>query len=296
MTEAPLSLHFGLVENERADLETVANAAVEWVGILRDLASIVSPDLEFEVEFVESEEGSVWLSNLVKAVRAGDRKALAALTFSAVLFFAMGPVSHLQTDAGNAFWKAFGHVDTADLSDSDKQDIANKVVLAFEKTDLAERRRRIVRQVEKDSHVTSIGIGYTPAKKGPIAAIPRAQFPIYGAAPEVESPLLIKETKFRNHVVVKIVRANLRENELKPRWRFMDANEEWSADLEDGEFVAALNHEATGLPLAVGQKMTVNVAIDGYLLGEEFIAENRRITRVIVPQVERRQLDFLGDD
>src|SRR3546814_6609438 len=50
--------------------------------------------------FVQSEEGSVWLNNLLTAVKEGDRKALGSIVAAVLAFFAMGPALHLQEDFG----------------------------------------------------------------------------------------------------------------------------------------------------------------------------------------------------
>lgn len=297
MSEAPISLYFGVAKGERADLETIARATIEWVEAIRDLASVVAPGVEFEIEFVESEEGSVWLSNLLRAVKAGDRKALAAIAYSVLIFFAAGPVLHLQGDAGDAFWARLGHVDTVELSDEDKEDIARKVVEALERTQVEERRRKMIRHVERDPQILSVGVGLSPSPKGPIASITRDQFPTFGAAALLTKASPAKDTEVFTNVRVKIIRANLEEGEAHPRWRFAEGDTKWSADIEDDEFVYALNVERTGLPLAVGQTLIVDLAVDSKLVDGAWQEDNRRILRVIDPAITRRQLPLdLGRD
>jgi hypothetical protein len=72
MTEAPISLYFDVREGEHPNLEVVARTTIEWIEAIRDLASVVAPDLQFEIELIETEDGSLWLSNLIKAVKEGD--------------------------------------------------------------------------------------------------------------------------------------------------------------------------------------------------------------------------------
>src|SRR3546814_17877925 len=91
MDTVPISLYFGIAEGKRVDLETIARASLEWASLIRDIAAVVAPDAEFEIEFVQSEEGSVWLNNLLTAVKEGDRKALGSIVAAVLAFFAMGP-------------------------------------------------------------------------------------------------------------------------------------------------------------------------------------------------------------
>lgn len=297
MTVAPISLYFGVEEGRRADLEVIAKATIEWVELIRELASVVAPGVEFDIEFVESEEGSVWLSNLLKAARDGDRKALAAITYAVLLFFAASPALHLQTDFGDAVLEKLGHTHEVELTEEDKADIANKVAEAIERTAVEDRRRNLIRQVERDKDIDSVGVGYMPDPKGPMASIGREHFPAIGAKAQQSRVTIIRDTQTQQNVRVKIIRANLEEGEAKPRWRFAEGDTKWSADIEDEEFIYALNAERTGLPLAVGQTLIVDVAIDRKMVEGAWQEDNRRIVRVIEPGVNRRQgaLDLRGN-
>lgn len=297
MGEAPLSLHFGLVEGGHIDLEVLARATLEWAAAVRDLADIVSPGLEIDIEFVESQEGSVWLKNLVKAVRDGDRAALSALIFSTILFFAMSPALHFQADLGEKFWKMLGDEHKAELDEKTQQEIADKVAEALRETPLGERRRKIVKIVEQDNAVSSIGVGLTPKYEGPIVTIPREAFPVYGASAPKAQEAGGRKADISRRLRVTIVRPTLRDGDAKPRWRFSDGETEWSADLDDGEFVEALHTDQTGLHLAVRQQMIVDVVVESRMVDGAWQEENRRIIRVIDPAINRRQIDLdLGGD
>ncbi len=137
--------------------------------------------------------------------------------------------------------------------------------------------------------IKGVGVGRTPVIGGPSHVITRDEFPFYAPDVGTKRPLPIKDTSYRNSVRVKIARANLEEGETKPRWRFLEGETKWSADIEDAEFVEALNAEQTGLPLAVGQVMVVDVAIDSKLVDGAWEESNRRIVRVVQPAVNRRQ-------
>lgn len=168
MTEAPISLYFDLPAGEHPDLEVVARTTIEWIEAIRDLASVVAPDLKFEIELIETETGSLWLSNLIKAVREGDRKALASIVGAVVVFFAMGPALHLQTDLGDIFWESLGHKHDVTIEAKDKKEIVAGVVKALEQTAVQERRRAMVRHAEADPRITAIGVDLFPRPEGPI--------------------------------------------------------------------------------------------------------------------------------
>lgn len=286
---APISLYFDVQKGKHANLEVVAKSALEWVELIRDIASVVSPSLDFDVELVRTEDGSIWLSNILKSVKTGDRKALASVAYAVVFFFILGPALHLQTDFGDKFWEILGHEHDIEVTDLLKDEISKQVEKAIEQTDAESRRRNIVLEAEKDESINGIGVDFSPRREGPICKITRDDYPFYAPPIERKRDVPIKDTEIRQNVRVKIERANLAEDETNPRWRFKEGETKWSADIQDDEFVVALNLEQTGLPLAFGQTMVVDVAIDRKFVDGAWEEINRRIIRVIEPRVNRRQ-------
>lgn len=291
MTErtTPISIYFGVDEGERASLEVIARATLEWTEAIRSLAFIIDPGLEVRVEFVESEDGSVWLSNLVRAVKEGDEKALKALAIGILAFFAIGPALHLQADFGDELFKALGHEDTVVLSDTEKQDIVNRVIEGIEKTNLLERRQAIIREVERDPAIRSVGVDTVPRREGPRVKISRSEFPSYGARTDQVVLPPERDTRQLLGIDVIVVRPTLRKGEDRPRWRFEKGGSEWSATIEDDEFIWAVRNGQTGLAMAIGERMKINVALDQEMQEGEWVIVNRRVTRVIEPAVNRRQ-------
>ncbi|KPH66021.1 hypothetical protein [Novosphingobium sp. ST904] len=289
MTDAPLSLYFDIPKGEHVDLEVVARSAIEWVAIIKDIGAAVAPGVDFDVELIQTEEGSLWLSNAVKALKTGDRKALGAIVSAVLAFFAMGPALHLQADSGNKILEFLGHKDFAEISDKDKQDIADRVVKAMQETDVLARQHNLVQEAKRDERVKAIGIDRSPRQGGPQVIIRRQDFDSYALPAPTKVHPSEKKTEVQTSVRVKILRASLKEGDLKPRWKFGEGESTWSADIEDSEFVEALNAQQTGLPLAVGQLMVVDVAIDRKMIDGAWEEANRRIVRVIHPSVERRQ-------
>src|SRR3546814_6574095 len=84
-----------------------------------------------------------------------------------------------------------------------------------------------------------------------------------------------QDVAYERNIDVNIVRATLKEGDKRPRWRFRHGADEWSATIEDEEFIWALNEDKTGLTLGVGQHMRVDVAID-----LKRIDEDRKSTRL----------------
>lgn len=292
MAAAPISFYFGIQDGQHANLDTIALASMEWVALVRDLAAVIAPDLVIEVEFIESEAGSVWLTNMIKAVHSGDRKALAALVVAVLVFFGSGPALHIQTDVGDEFWARLGHDHGIELSDEDKADIAARVVRALDETSAEQRRRNLIEIAEGDEQITSVGVDTIARKGGPITKISRESFPSYDELPAPPTERSAKEVRYERNIGVEVVKASLRKNEARPRWRFRQGKAEWSATIEDDEFIWALNNDKTGLHLAVGQQMRLDLAVDVRLVDDVMIDQDRRIIRVHEPRVDRAQSEL----
>ncbi|MGE8940761.1 hypothetical protein ACO2I3_02500 [Leptospira interrogans] len=81
MTEANLTLYFGLKKGEKADLEIVAAAALHWVGALRAAAREIDPTAEIRVELVDAVESSLrlntildWAESTLERIEVGSGK------------------------------------------------------------------------------------------------------------------------------------------------------------------------------------------------------------------------------
>lgn len=299
MDTSPISLYFGVAKGKRANLEAIALASLEWANLIRDVAAVVAPDVEFEIEFDHTEDGSVWLKNLLKAVKEGDRKALTNIVAAVLTFFAMGPALHLQEDFGIWLLGQMGHTDEVDVSDESVRKVVDLVKQAVDETGIEQRRRNIIRYAESDPDITSVGVDFQPRAEGPATKISREQFASYDSIPPsiLRQPATDGDVAYERNIDVTVVRATLRAGDKKPRWRFRQGADEWSATIEDEEFIWALNNDKTGLTLGVGQHMRVDLVVDLKRVGDEWEPKDRRITRVRSPHVRRVQgeLGFGGE-
>lgn len=96
MDKHSISLHFGLKEGEKADLEVVAAAATQWVEALRAGARRIDPNAKLRVELIDASEGSLrlntvfdWIEEQLKAVDEGasDHPRLKKLAITLAFFF-----------------------------------------------------------------------------------------------------------------------------------------------------------------------------------------------------------------
>lgn len=87
LDEAPVSLYIDLEEGRRANLESVARAAVAFAAAVRETAFVLDPSMSVRVELVDSTEGSVSLNALIRSLGLGDiitKKRLIALCVTSI--------------------------------------------------------------------------------------------------------------------------------------------------------------------------------------------------------------------
>ena len=79
MSDGEISLYFGLQEGQKADLEVVALAALEWVAGMRAAALELDPGAQIRIEFVDAVESSLrlnaifdWLEKQLEQIQVGS--------------------------------------------------------------------------------------------------------------------------------------------------------------------------------------------------------------------------------
>ncbi len=106
-------IYLQLADGEKADLETVARASLEFSAAVKELAFFLDPTLDLRIELVSGTESSLQLNSFFRAVKAKatDRKYLAGLAFAAAAFLS----GQIGTDIyNNSALHAFiqGHPDS----------------------------------------------------------------------------------------------------------------------------------------------------------------------------------------
>ena len=280
------------MDNELPDLETVGKLALAWNDLIKSIAAEVDPTLTVRVDFVGTEEGSLWLKNLIEGIKTGDPKSLTAVIGGVLLFFAMGPALHLQEDFGDWFWEQFGHIHTEEER-AEVTERAQGAALA-----VAEKEGgRLIIEASRDKAIDGVGAWPVPIRGKPPIHISRADFPAYLPP----TPLILTTTDKKTDVVpslrVYAIKPNLREGVRKPRWRFQDEDgREFSADIEDEEFIEALRERRTGIELGIRPEFRVVLAIDRIRVGAAWEVKNNRVLRVTYPPIVRRPTSFLPPD
>ena len=70
MTDDSISLYFSLKPGEKADLEVIATAALEWLESARAAAREIEPSAQIRVELVDADESSLRLNTILDWVES----------------------------------------------------------------------------------------------------------------------------------------------------------------------------------------------------------------------------------
>jgi hypothetical protein len=95
LRDGEISLYFGLQEGQKADLEVVALAALEWVAAMRAAALELDPEAQIRIEFVDADDRSLrlnlileWLEKHLERIQVGSGRypRLRKLAIALVIF------------------------------------------------------------------------------------------------------------------------------------------------------------------------------------------------------------------
>ena len=86
---APISLYLDLAEGESANIEVVAKAALAWSAAVKELAYVIDPSMEVEIELISGTEGSLDLNACLKAFAkfAEQKPKLATVIVTSLTWF-----------------------------------------------------------------------------------------------------------------------------------------------------------------------------------------------------------------
>jgi hypothetical protein len=295
-SEGSISLYFTLKPGEKADLEVIATAALEWLESARAAARELEPNAQISVELVDADEGSLRLntildffeSQLEKIDRGGGKHPrLKRLAIALAIFV---PTTGLET-----YRTYFGPKHEVILNEGDRKLIEehsrllNELIEQAQKNpDVGVRRQKFFKTLERDKSITAAGISEGP-KVDPIVMIPSNQFAEKGGlwAIAEENPEPDERT------IYPIVDVTLVSPTLLPiprPWRFRpDGLPEFNATMRDGHFLAALEADHVKERLRVGIPMTLRLEVKEVRVGSVWVAKprgRRYVVEVIAPKVD----------
>ncbi|NVN88612.1 MAG: hypothetical protein HXX15_21240 [Rhodopseudomonas sp.] len=293
MSEGNISLYFKLKPDQTADLEIVANAALEWLYAVRAAASELEPGAQVRIGLIDADEGSLrlnavfdWLEGQLERVDKGSSRypRLRKLAVALAIF--------LPTTGAQTYSYYFPPQQEVSLKEDDKKLLEENNALlreligkAQKNPEVETRRKKFFRMIEKDTAITAAGL--TESRDStPLVMIPASQFA------EKSGLWAISDDQPTERVIYPTLEVTLIAPVLLPiprSWRFQpeDGLPEFTAKMKDMQFLEALKSDHVKERLRTGIKMTVRLKVKEQKIGDVWVTKRggRSVVEVIHPKV-----------
>lgn len=282
---APISLYLDLAEGESANIEVVARAALAWSAAVKELAYVIDPSMDVELELVSGTEGSLDLNACLVAFSkfAEQRPKLATVIITSLTWFMVQTGSYTYERVLDWLTGKDAPPVVKQLSKEEIQAIAREVINAQEKQIAAEQRRQIFHELNKDTSI--IGVGSTQERDTrPTLIVPRAEF-----AERAGSTITVSEAEVKRRTELAVLPVVLVSPTLKDAersWRFQAGTlPEFGAVMKDHAFLDALVAGRVALPLRAGVEMQIELETKQEKVGDVWVVRERNVLRVIQPAI-----------
>jgi hypothetical protein len=290
LSDGEISLYFGLREGQKADLEVVATATLEWAAAVRAAALEIDPEAQIRIEFVDADESSLrlnaildWLETQLESIQggAGRYPRLRKLAIALAIFV---PTVGIPT-----YDFYFGDKSVS-LSQEDRRLLNELLERTKDNPEVKARKQKFFRTLERDKSITSAGVA-EGKKDRPIISVPADQFAEHGGLWAI-----VDDDDRQERTTYPVVDVVLIAPVLVPSprsWRFQPPGlPEFNAIMRDKRFLAALLHahvqERLRIGIRIGIPMTLRLAVtetkvDGIWQQKK---GGRSVVEVISPKVE----------
>lgn len=280
---APISLYLDLEDGQLANIEVVARAALAWSAALKELAFVVDPSMEIEIELVSGTEGSLGLNACIKAISKLVNKdpRLKTIIITSLTWFTLQAGAYTFEKVLDWLTGSNAPPIVHQLSQEEIEKIAHEVVKAQQGDVASSQRRQIFHELSQDQSIIGVGATQERGQRPPII-VPRSEFSqLAGQTVVTEEGEQTKRTE-TTRIVVVLVSPTLKDAER--RWRFQPGNlPEFGATMKDHEFLAAVAAGRVSLPLRAGIEMEIELETKQELTGELWTVKERNVLKVYRP-------------
>jgi hypothetical protein len=258
MDAAPISLYLDLEEGQKADLEVVARAALAFSAAINELSFAIDPNLTVRIELASGSEGSLSLNAIIRTIARHlaplaptSPLTLQAIVLTILAWFAADIRTAVVVDE---FHRALGVTEGHELSEAEKQQIADIVNKALEGHVAENHVHGVYRALESDPAIKGVGTTTTPGTR-PAVVVPRAEFPARsGLSAPTEIPITKRER--RERTTLTLISPVLLASTTR-KWRFSSAGGQISAQMKDVHFLSRLLSGQERVPMKANIEMDV---------------------------------------
>jgi hypothetical protein len=287
VTENAISLYFSLKPGERADLEVVAQAALEWVDAVRAAALELDPEAQIRVELLSADESSLSLNTILEWVEkhlghieegVGRYPRIVKLAIALAIFV---PVSGVPT------WHFyFGDNPTISLNAEDRKLLMEFIEQTRKNPGVKAKQQKFFKTLERDPSISGAGITEGP-RQPPIILVPSNQFAERSGLWAILSE---DEQERTTYPVVEVVLVTPVLVPAPRAWTFRpEGLPEFTATMKDRRFLEALAEDSVKERLRIGIPMTLRLEVKEKKVGGAWVTKKRggrSVIEVISPRVE----------
>ncbi|ASP50968.1 hypothetical protein [Sinorhizobium meliloti] len=244
-----ISLYLDLEKGKSADLEVVARAALAFNSAVKEVAFILDPSVEVRLELKSGDEGSLILNSIIRPLRGVNRNTLIAIALVVGGWLASDVRAYV---VGEAIDTVVGE-EALQLSDADKQDIADRVAKLLKSNVGKEQVNQMLESLEQDPAIKGVGVSPRHSLR-PEYVLPRETFRerIEMDAPPIETAKMRSIPSVNDVTLVSPV--------LIPgsrKWKLRLGNSEFGAVIKDERFLARVLGGEEPIPMTAGIKLKV---------------------------------------
>jgi hypothetical protein len=279
---APVSLYLDLAENEVADIEVVARAALAWSAAIKELAFVVDPSVNVTVELVSGTEGSLGLNACIKAVSklASQQPKISTIVITSLTWFTLQTAAYSYEKVLDWLTGQNAPAVVRGLTHDEIVEIAREVAKAAADNVAAPQRQQVFRELEKDHSIVGVGATQTAGTR-PSLIIPRSDFS-RRAGQTVATTEDVKRRMTAARLDVILVSPTLKDAERS--WKFQIGSlPEFGATMKDHGFLNAFAAGRITIPLRPGVGMEIELETKEEFEGEVWVTKERSVTRVYRP-------------
>ena len=282
MSSGTISLYFGLQGGQRADLEVVAKAAIDWVESVRAAANALEPGANIRVEILDAEESSLTINAVLEWAEAQlARIEEGTAKYRRITRLAVGLAIFVPTVGLPTYDFYFGEKPSS-MSEDDRKLLKEFLTKIKDDPDVAVKRQKFFKGIERDKAISGAGIS-EGSKEKPLILIPRAQF----AEQSGVWAILAEDDQRTTYPVYDVVLVAPALVATPRAWRFQaEGLPEFSATMKDAIFLDALKHENIRERLRIGIPMTIRLKVEEKKIDGVWIPKpaGRSVIEVISPK------------
>jgi hypothetical protein len=279
---APFSLYLEIEKGKVANMEVVARASIAFVDLVKEVAFIIDPTLDVQVQLQSGTEGSLFLNTLIRDLKdpAKRKRTLKAIAIALLIF--LGPdikswvVSKVLDEATES---------EEGFSKEEKKEIEEIIRRAVKDNVAADERQQLFRELERDPVIKGVG-GSTNHQRVPGYIIPRSEFPLRAGAHKVEETETSRTRLARRWI--RLVSPVLTHE--RRRWKFAIGETEYGVYIADGRFLEDVLSGRATLPMIEGIELDVTIQLHEQLVGEDWkLVGHQTVTQVHGMQARKQE-------